>query len=416
MVAEAVRHLYVHVPFCRTRCAYCDFASEALRPAARNRVAVAYLVSLREELDTWRSLLNPRLDTVYVGGGTPTHLPAETLLDMVRMAAAGTPAAAGIDEGGRAGAGSVLSGEPWPREVTVEANPESLEEVTLRRLLAEGVTRLSVGIQSFDASLRRVLGRRVADEDIRRACALPRACGLQNWNIDLIFGVPGQSWVQAERDLARAVAEEPAHISLYDLTYTPRFAGGLARLLGPGAQARAQAFAERHYERAVTLLEREGYGRYEVSNFARPGFECRHNQAYWRGHDYLGVGAGAVSTVERWRWTNPAPSEVYCRTWAPGRREQSIRTLDGDRLASLGMAVEELTSRTKLFELAMLGLRTRHGVPRRLVEPVLDQARTAILLERGVLEERCGTLTVSAGGLNVVNAVLSAILLPPAAE
>ena len=95
--------------------------------------------------------------------------------EAVRMAAAGTPAAAGIDEGGRAGAGSVLSGEPWPREVTVEANPESLEEVTLRRLLAEGVTRLSVGIQSFDASLRRVLGRRVADEDIRRACALPRA-------------------------------------------------------------------------------------------------------------------------------------------------------------------------------------------------------------------------------------------------
>lgn len=415
MVAGTVRHLYVHVPFCRTRCAYCDFVSEVLRPAAREPAAAAYLASLREELHAFRSLLDVQVDTVYVGGGTPTCLPVGVLVELVRMVTGGSPAAepVGSSDGGH---GCVTGEGMWPHEISVEANPESLRERTLRRLLEEGVSRLSIGIQSFDVSLRSVLGRRVTDEDIHDACALPAACGLENWNIDLIFGIPGQSWMQAERDLARAVAAGPAHISLYDLTYTPRFSAGLARRFGPEAQAQAQVFAERHYERAVVLLESAGYGRYEVSNFALPGFECRHNQGYWQGHDYLGLGAGAVSTVGRYRWTNPALVETYCRIWPPGQEVERVTALCSHKLRSFGADVEELAPRTKLFERAMLGLRTRRGVGRRLIEPVLDGARTAILLERGLLEERCGKLTLSVGGLNVVNAVLSAILLTPADE
>ncbi len=458
--AGAVRHLYVHIPFCRARCAYCDFASEALVPRALETVTASYLNALETELAwsaPWRA---QHLETVYVGGGTPTHLPFGALVALVRgLSGEGTATDGGPQSTGGSSTGGPATGspaaaaaagpaaaaqtppavgaEPGALELTVEANPEGLDGDKLQQLCDAGMTRLSLGVQSFDASLRRTLGRSVHDEALRRACGAVAECGLSNWNLDLIFGIPGQTWRQAEGDVLRAVAAGPAHISLYDLTYTPSYAARVARRLGPGAQARAQAFAERRYAKVVALLEQEGYRRYEVSNFARPGYECRHNMAYWRGWDYLGVGAAAVSTVGGLRWGNVSTAEEYVARWAryTAKRQREDKATWGSPSASTSAlfssspassaapslspsagTVERLTRHEHLFERAMLGLRTAEGVSREEVEIVLDNDRLRQLLAAGLVVERCGKLTLSAGGLNVSNAVLSAILVSPAAE
>ncbi len=400
------------------------------------------------------------------GGGTPTHLPFGALVALVRgLSGEGTatdggpPSTGGSSTGGLAAGSPVaaigpaaaaaagpaaaaqtppaVGAEPGALELTVEANPEGLDGDKLQQLCDAGMTRLSLGVQSFDASLRRTLGRSVHDEALRRVCGAVAECGLSNWNLDLIFGIPGQTWRQAEGDVLRAVAAGPAHISLYDLTYTPSYAARVARRLGPGAQARAQAFAERRYAKVVALLEQEGYRRYEVSNFARPGYECRHNLAYWRGWDYLGVGAAAVSTVGGLRWGNVSTAEEYVARWAryKAERQRGDKATWGSPSASTSAlfssspassaapslspsagTVERLTRHEHLFERAMLGLRTAEGVSREEVEIVLDNDRLRQLLAAGLVVERCGKLTLSAGGLNVSNAVLSAILVSPAAE
>lgn len=386
----------MHVPFCRARCAYCDFVSEVLPAASRATVAADYLAAVGTELAWYAPLLGQGLETAYVGGGTPTHVPVELLASLVSRVAAS--------------------------ELTVEANPESLDARVVTCLLEAGMSRLSIGIQSFDVSLRRTLGRNAREEAVVRACTLPRLCGLDNWNLDLIFGIPGQTWPQVRKDLETAVAAAPTHISLYDLTYTPSYEARVARRPGPEARARAEAFAERHYHRAVAFLEAQGYLRYEVSNFALPGYECRHNLAYWQGEDYLGVGASAVSTVGSLRWTNAAGAADYATWWkstqvhAAGRGVEA-RPVEGSPRPSPAVAeLELIPDQVRLYERAMLGLRTRRGVPRSGLESVLDVPRLEALIASGLVEERCGTLTLSAGGLNVSNAVLSAILIPPAAE
>ena len=367
------------------------------------------------------------LDTVYLGGGTPSLLSSAALVQILdtvervapRVTAVGEPAG----PRGRSPAAR-------PSEVTVEASPESVSEELLAALTGAGVTRLSIGIQSFSREARQVLGRRVSDEATQRACDLAAGAGFADWNLDLVFGIPGQTWEGALEDLRRAVATGAPHLSLYDLTYTPRFEAWVARRLGPDAQRRAKAFAERHYRRAVEFLETQGYGRYEVSNFARPGHECRHNLAYWQGKDYVGVGAGAVSTVEGVRWTNTGRAQTYASRWlaeagrGPAECEVAGRELHdtqhggsagGGLLPPSADVVEPLDAGTRLYERAMLGLRTREGVELQLILPVLDVRRTQALIQRGLVEEQCGTLTLSAGGLDVCNAVLSAILVPPGA-
>ena len=453
--AGAVRHLYVHIPFCRARCAYCDFASESLVPRALETVTASYLDALETEL-AWSAPGGRNIWRLCMWGGTPTHLPFGALVALVRgLSGEGTATDGGPHAGGSSTAvrrqaarprlparrlaanAPAVGAEPGALELTVEANPEGLDGDKLQQLCDAGMTRLSLGVQSFDASLRRTLGRSVHDEALRRACGAVAECGLSNWNLDLIFGIPGQTWRQAEGDVLRAVAAGPAHISLYDLTYTPSYAARVARRLGPGAQARAQAFAERRYAKVVALLEQEGYRRYEVSNFARPGYECRHNMAYWRGWDYLGVGAAAVSTVGGLRWGNVSTAEEYVARWAryTAKRQREDKATWGSPSASTSAlfssssassaapslspsagTVERLTRHERLFERAMLGLRTAEGVLREEVEIILDNDRLRHLLAAGLVVERCGKLTLSAGGLNVSNAVLSAILVSPAAE
>ncbi len=257
------------------------------------------------------------------------------------------------------------------------------------------MTRLSLGIQSFSAECRAALGRNTAQDEIEGAL---RAVGevssrLQGWNLDLVFGIPGQTWAAAATDIDRAIRATPTHISLYDLTYTARYAAWVTRTSGAGAQGAAGAFAEEYLPAAAARLQAAGYERYEVSNFALPGHECRHNQAYWSGDDYLGVGAAAVSTSGRERRTNPVSVAGYLAGEAP--------------------AFEALTHRTRLWEKAMLGLRTAAGVEESEVLPVLDHGVCDRLLAQGLLVRACGRLRLNPAFLDVSNAVISALLAAP---
>ncbi|MFH0917342.1 MAG: coproporphyrinogen-III oxidase family protein [bacterium] len=412
-----IKHLYVHIPFCRSRCAYCDFASEPMGPHLLAGRVEAYLEALRAELAVHRAAdRGPQaathsvargdapaagpVETIYVGGGTPTALPGRALVTLVReLAALQRHAQGGAQAAGPHAAQGTASGvaagaqQPLRPEFTIEANPGTIDAALLEQLAAAGVTRLSLGVQSFAPALRAALGRRVAQKEIEAALAAIAATHWREWNLDLVFGIPGQTWREAAADLDAAVAARPAHVSLYDLTYTPAFQARVEAALGAQARLAAAAFVERHYAEAVARLEDAGYRRYEVSNFALPGHECRHNQAYWRGEDYLGIGAAAVSTAGGERRTNPQSVEDY--------------------LVGRPPAIEVLSPATRLWEKAMLGLRTSEGVDEIPVLPVLESDARGRLLAQGCLERRCGKLRLNPGFLDVSNAVISALLVSP---
>jgi oxygen-independent coproporphyrinogen-3 oxidase len=379
----AIKHLYVHTPFCRSRCAYCDFASEAIGPHARAGRTDDYLAHLRAELDVFAPLLEAPAETIYLGGGTPTELPRHELLALVRDLAALQTRCSPV----RASAALAAP------EFTVEANPGTVDTALLEELAVAGVTRLSLGVQSFSSRLRQILGRRVSQEDLEGCLSAIRAAGWSEWNIDLIHGIPGQTWEEASADLDRAIEARPSHVSLYDLTYTPSYSESVEASLGAAAVEAAQDFAEANYAGASARLVEAGYARYEVSNFARPGHECRHNLAYWRGEDYLGIGAGAVSTTGNERRANP----------------RSV----ADYLARTPPEIEILDARTRTWEKAMLGLRTSEGVDEREVRSVLDPEAEKRLLRQGCLEKGCGKLRLNPGFLDLSNSVISALLVSP---
>ncbi len=365
-------HLYVHVPFCRTRCGYCDFASEPLARHLRAGAVEAYVTAVLEELDLARPRLSHPLATLYVGGGTPTALPRESLLRLL------------------AGLAPMLGSGT---EFTVEANPETVDAALLADLPAAGVTRLSLGVQSFSPALLGNLGRRTPPGAAAAAVQAVREAGWREWSLDLVFGIPGQDAVALAADLEAAVSAGPPHISVYDLTYTDAFARSVERRLGVDERARAEEFAESAYAGVSERLAAAGYARYEVSNYALPGHESRHNLAYWRGCDYVGIGASAVGTVGMMRRTNPMGVAAY--------------------LAGEPVEIEVLTPEVRRLERVMLGLRTAEGVSEEEAEGVVYATEVERLEALGLLDKRCATLRLSPRGLDLGNAVLAAVLRSP---
>lgn len=293
---DEIRSLYVHVPFCTSKCAYCAFASVTARPVPFE----PYFEALRAEARPWLGRLWPR--TVYVGGGTPSCLePAELgrLLGWLRSLCPAPPA-----------------------EWTVEANPESLDARRVGTMAAAGVTRISLGAQSFDAAALRYLGRRHSGDDARRAAALVGDCGL-SLSLDLIAAVPAESDAGWSRTLDDALALCPDHLSVYCLSWEP--GTPLTAALREGRTRRFSADEEiRRLRLADRKLRGAGLRRYEISNYARPGAECRHNVDCWRMRAYLGLGPSAASFVDGARWTNTAETEPYlalARGAADVRRE-----------------------------------------------------------------------------------------------
>ena len=302
------RHLYVHLPFCAHRCGYCDFVTVVGREGQHQ----AYVDALLRELDQERHYLG-NVETIFLGGGTPTFT---SLPELVRL----------------------LEALPPAEEVTVEANPETVTLELAHALRGAGVTRVSLGAQTFRSELLRVLERGAGPDDVREAFAHLRAAGFDNLSLDLIYGIPGQTVADLEADLADALVLEPEHLSCYELEAKPgtRFTHTWGDEL-----ARQADTMEDYFERVVAILTEAGYRWYETANFCRSDKRSRHNLGYWLGHDYLGLGVGAVSTLGDERRRNTPKLARYLR----GAYDREIEALDEDVHARervmLGLRLDE---------------------------------------------------------------------------
>jgi len=360
--------LYVHVPFCLTRCGYCDFNAYA----GLGHLAGRYAAALRREADLAASAWEgERFVSVFVGGGTPTTLEPGALLGVLAHLRARFDVAGGA-------------------EVTVEANPDTVDVRSLARLRAGGVTRLSLGAQSFDPAVLAALERVHGPASVRRAFAAAREAGFGNVNLDLIYGAHGETLGSWRRTLEEAIALGPEHVSAYALTVEPatplgrKVAAGLVPPPDPDLQAEM-------FELACELLRDAGYRHYEVSNWARPGFECLHNLGYWERRPYLGLGAGAHSARGARRWWNLRPPLSYLEAVEAGR----LPVGGEERLGPEELRLEEV----------LLRLRTFRGLPISRVRP--DAA--AELLERGLLARADGRVVATERGMLLLNELVLAL-------
>jgi putative oxygen-independent coproporphyrinogen III oxidase len=354
------RHLYVHVPFCAHRCGYCDFVTVTGREDERAR----YVAALAAELE--RADVAP--ETIFVGGGTPSILADR---DLARLLAALPPAA----------------------EITVECNPETVTPAKAQVLVEGGVTRVSLGAQSFRPHLLEVLERRARPEQIVAAVRVLRDAGIQSLNLDLIFGVPGQSGADLRADLDALVALGPDHVSAYELEAKPgtRFTHRHGRELERQAEA-----MEDYYEEVVGALRAAGYRWYETANFCRPGHECRHNLGYWLGHDYLGIGVGAVSTLGLERRKNRPRLRGYLEAVEAGRLPPA--------------EVELLTPSERGMERLMLGLRLDVPLELNGLAALVDDAACERLADAGMLVRCDGALALTERGRFLANDVVASVL------
>lgn len=344
--------VYVHLPWCFRKCPYCDFNSHEMRGAPP---FAAYVEALLEDLDDELPQAGGRaVATVFFGGGTPSLCPPELIGRFLDGLALRLPQAAAL-------------------EVTLEANPGTIERGRFSEFAAAGVNRVSLGVQSFQPARLAAIGRIHDGRQAWQAIEELAAAGLANFNLDLMYGLPGQSPEEADADLRQAIAAGPAHLSIYQLTLEPgtSFHRRPPELPDEGAIAAME-------QSAALLLEQSGFGRYEVSAWARPGQLCRHNLNYWQFGDYLGVGAGAHgkltladgTILRRWKRRRPLG-------WLRGSRLEGERRLDdAERL------FEFMLNALRLVEGFDLGLfEARTGLPAAVALPGLRLGREAGLLE-----------------------------------
>jgi putative oxygen-independent coproporphyrinogen III oxidase len=379
--------LYVHAPFCRSLCPYCDFVVVAGAAATGPRSRVArYLLAVASELDLRATALDaafgepgrperPILESVYLGGGTPSLLPADAVAGLLAHVA---------DRFGLAA----------DAEVTLEANPGPDDRGDLVGLAHAGVTRLSIGAQSFHAGELRALGRRHRPADIADTVALARDAGIGSVSLDLLYDVPGQTLASWTETLEHALALAPDHISAYALTLDDPEAEGLTGPSGdhlattPGARRwRAAARASQDEDRAAgaygladAMLEGSGYPWYELSNWARPGHESRHNRAYWERRPYAAVGPGAHAFDGAARSWNAAPLEAWMAALVPPPGGPAPALPPGGS--------EQVDAAMADAEAMFLGLRLARGIARRTALGRFEAIAWAA--ENGLVEDAPG--------------------------
>ncbi len=359
--------IYIHVPFCDVACRYCNFFFVVRRADLHE----GYVGAVRRELARWAD--DPRVagrpvESVYFGGGTPSSL-------------SGTQVASILEDARR------LYPIQADAEVTLEANPGSLHDAKLAEFRAAGVNRLSIGVQSFHDDERRMIWRTHTADEAERSVLAARREGFENLNVDLMFAIPRQTLPRWEATIARTCALGVEHVSTYCLTVeegTP-----LSRHVAEGRVPRAGEEVERAmYLRAIELLEAAGYGQYEISNFARPGRQSRHNLACWRRGEYLGIGPGAHGFLDPERWSNVRDVPAYVRRMEAGEDVREMR--------------ESLTPEQARLEALWLGLRTTRGLDlggfRARFGEDLRETRRAVLEEvsavgQGRIEEERLVLT-----------------------
>lgn len=381
--------LYVHVPFCLKRCAYCDFATAPYDDAS----AKAYVPRLLQELE--RVPAGAPMATIYFGGGTPTALAEpelERLLAAVRERV------------------TLLPGCEW----TCEANPESVTPAKARLLREAGVNRVSLGAQSFQPEVLQALGRDHAPPHVFKALELLRAAGFRRLTLDLMFAAPGETLAQLDADLAQLTALELDHVSAYCLAYeagTP-----LTRMRADGRVTPHDDDTELvHYRRVRERLAAAGLAHYEISNYARPGEESRHNLVYWRGEEYFGLGLGAGSYEYGTRRTNTRVLADYLGEWAAEPPADARSAAHGISLAAPRPPheAETLEPAAKARERAILGLRLRAGLDPAAfaaasgfsLEQLYRDGEVDSLIARGVLERAAGRVRLTERGLELADEV-----------
>jgi oxygen-independent coproporphyrinogen-3 oxidase len=367
--SEDVSHLYVHIPFCARICPYCAFYKERADSSQTQRFCEALLREIEEVQD--RFTLKP--ETIFFGGGTPTALTTAQLEFLL---------------GGLRDRVDLSRLVEW----TVEANPGSVSRRKAALLRTMGVDRISLGAQTWDDQLLKLLGREHNAAQAEASFHILRDAGFTNLSIDLMFGLPGQTLGQWEADLEKTIALRPNHISTYCLTYEEDTEFFLRHSTGefredPESDAR-------FLETAMRTLERAAYEHYEISNYARPGFASAHNRGYWSGHDYLGIGPSAFSTVGMRRWQNVCDYRAY-----------SDRILSGESAAGL---TEILTPEMKRTERIALSLRTRDGISSHELQSWPTESREFIDL--GLLREINGNFILTPRGKLLADSVAEAFV------
>lgn len=372
--------LYIHVPFCARKCAYCDFASFD----NKNELIGEYFKALWREVELAAGMHDFHgVSTVFFGGGTPSFVDAAYI--------AKTLEAAQKHIGIRAGA-----------EITIEANPNSLDAEKLKTYLSAGINRLSMGLQSAEDRLLKLLGRLHTREMFEKAYLDARDTGFANISVDLIYGLPTQTLDEWGHTLEYVAGLAPGHVSAYSLTIeegTP-----LHRDLLTGKIKEAEEEDERAmYHEAVAFLKTKGYERYEISNFAKPGLESRHNLAYWNRDDYLGIGAAAHSCVADVRFANASDLDGYISCLRAGKTAYNTR--------------EELDARQREFEYIMLKLRLAQGFLLDEYEKLFGrnfEKRFAAPLEKlenaGLLKRENGRIFLTDRGFDLQNTVVLELL------
>lgn len=376
--------LYVHFPFCRQKCRYCDFASY---PGLENSMP-DYVSALLEEAELRRKEVSSPIQTVYLGGGTPSLLPAE-LMEACLL---------GLKE--RLPLDSV-------QEWTVEANPGTLTEEWLQAVRDAGVNRLSLGMQAYQSHLLKTLGRIHDFSAVERSVRMARTAGFENLSLDLIFGLPGQTRQDWQETIQKALSLSPTHLSAYGLI--PEEGTPLSEDLASGRLSLPEPEDERDmYDLLLSVLAKNSFLQYEISNFALPGYACRHNIGYWSQVPYLGLGASASSMgnmtqdeagMHYLRSTNTADPEAYRR----GIREKK----------PLFSEKTEISPAEARFETMMLGLRMNRGVSEECFERMHRRSlrscygeKLNILQEQGLVCFRDGAWKCTRKGMDLQNSVL----------
>lgn len=372
------RSAYLHVPFCRHRCGYCNFAVVA----DRIDLVSDYLDAIERELN-W--LQKPRpVKTLYFGGGTPTRLPLEQLKKLLRLAKQWFPVE-----------------EPDNFEWTVEANPADLPSEAIKMLAEEGVTRISLGAQSFNGTKLKKLERDHNDTDICRTVETAHKNGL-DVSIDLIFAAPGETLDEWKNDLQKAVDLKTSHVSTYGLTFE-KGTTFWNRLHSNQLNEVEEDLQRKMYLTSIEILTNAGFDHYEVSNFAKPGCRSRHNEAYWAGQEYYAVGPGAARYLDGVRETNHRSTTTYLK-----------RVLNDESPVA---EREELTAEQRARERLVFGLRRIEGVNRSQfhqstgyeIENLVESEITK-LVDLGMLEQTSTHLRLTREGLLVSDALWPELL------
>ena len=383
--------LYLHIPFCTVKCGYCDFNAYA----GKEHLLPSYAQALVKEAQLWRTATAGRSgSTVFFGGGTPSLMPVEEMATMM--------------EGFRA-TFDILA----DAEISLEANPGSLDEAYLRGLLELGFNRLSIGVQSFHDEELEALDRTHSAAEAGEAFQAARSAGFRNVSIDLMFGLPEQQMASWQESVETALALEPDHISLYALTVeegTP-LARDVARGRTPAPSPDAQAD---QYEWTEERLAKAGYEHYEISNWAKPGYRCEHNLTYWRCREYLGLGAGAHSYLDGVRFAVAALPTTYLELV-----DESWQDLQSGGEMKMRQVVsgEPITPELAMADTLILGLRVVEGVElaqfqqqfgmdalKRFEEELREP------FEAGLVEEVGGNLRLTRRGRLLGNEVFARLL------